>query len=116
MLGMPWGCGDCRAKVGHASVVELLQVRLVLDAINLRGNLREKSFVSSLKFPLHFTKYSLQKLEDKVDTAKSCVEITRLLKVFGHKVVHPNHYVMFRLWDNLYFTSHKVCKASQELL
>ena len=58
----------------------------------------------------------MQKLEDKIDAAKSCAEITRLLKVFGHKVVHPNHCVMFRLWDKLNFTGHKVCEASEELL
>ena len=40
MCGMPWECGDCGAKVGHASVVELLLVLfqcIVFDAI------REKS-------------------------------------------------------------------------
>ena len=25
-LGMPWGCGDCGARLGHESVVKLLQV------------------------------------------------------------------------------------------
>ena len=33
-----------------------------------------------------------------------------MIKVYGKKFVHPNHYLMFRLWDRFYFTSHKVYK------
>ena len=54
---------------------------------------------------------SLQVLENRVDATKSCLEIALMIKAYGKKVVHPNHYLMFRLWDKLYFTSFKVRKA-----
>ena len=50
----------------------------------------------------------LQNLEDHVNAAKSCSEIIQMIKIFWKKAVHPNHFLVFRLWDKFYFTSHKV--------
>jgi len=49
----------------------------------------------------------IQNLEDRVNAAKSCSEIVQTIKIFWKKAVHPNHFLMFRLWDKFYFTSHK---------
>ena len=58
----------------------------------------------------------LQNLEDHVNAAKSCSEIIQMIKIFWKKAVHPNHFLVFRLWDKFYFTSHKVPELLEYIL
>ena len=37
-----------------------------------------------------------------------------MIKIFWKKAVHPNHFLVFRLWDKFYFTSHKVSELLLE--